>query len=66
MDSQPRQEAITCRRCKHYRISWDPKAPHACAAINFKSERLPCIVVYEESGIECQVFEPKPGATTRR
>lgn len=51
---------VTCRRCKHYRVSWDPKAPHACTKMEFKSNRLPSMVVYESSGIECQMFELKP------
>ena len=51
---------VSCRGCKHYRISWDPKAPHACAAMGFKSQKLPSIVVYETSGIECQMFQAKP------
>jgi hypothetical protein len=47
-------------------VSWDPRAPHACMAMGFKSQKLPSIVVYESSGIECQVFEPRPATTTPR
>jgi hypothetical protein len=53
------EQAVSCRRCKHYRISWDPNAPHGCDAMGFKSQKLPCVVVFETSGIECQLFEAK-------
>ncbi|HLQ33465.1 MAG TPA: uracil-DNA glycosylase [Chloroflexota bacterium] len=55
---------VSCRRCKHYRISWDPRAPHACTAMGFKSQKLPCVVVYESSGIECQLYAAKPEKPT--
>jgi hypothetical protein len=65
MAEQARQ-TVSCRGCKHYRVSWDPRAPHACTAIGFKSQKLPSIVVYESSGIECQMFEPRAAPTTPR
>ncbi len=57
--AEPAAPTISCRGCKHYHVSWDPRAPHACYAMDFKSQKLPCLVVYETSGIECQLFEPK-------
>lgn len=54
--------AVLCRTCKHYRVSWDPRAPHSCTALGFKSNRMPSVIVYESSGIECQLHEPKPKA----
>jgi ribosomal protein L37E len=57
---QPVAEHILCRRCRHYKVSWDPNAPHACEAMGFKSQKLPSLVVYEASGIDCQMFAPKP------
>jgi hypothetical protein len=50
----------SCRLCKHYRVSWDPAAPHGCTALGFKSSQMPSVVVYETSGIECQLFALKP------
>ena len=60
----PSAQQASCRRCKHYRVSWDPRMPHLCAAMDFKSQRLPSIVVYESSGMECQMFEAKPDRPT--
>jgi hypothetical protein len=62
----PASPAVLCRTCKHYRVSWDPRAPHSCSAIGFKSQKLPSLIVYESSGIECQLWEakgppPRPG-----
>ncbi|HLG73903.1 MAG TPA: uracil-DNA glycosylase [Chloroflexota bacterium] len=56
----PSAQPVNCRGCKHYRVSWDPRMPHLCAAMDFKSQRLPSLVVYESSGMECQMFAPKP------
>jgi hypothetical protein len=58
--------APSCRLCKHYRVSWDPAAPHACTALGFKSQKMPSLVVYESSGIECQLFTLKPRPATQR
>lgn len=48
-----------CRNCKNYFITYDPVKPHGCRAMGFKSKRLPSQVVYESSGIVCQLFDPK-------
>jgi hypothetical protein len=58
--AEPAAQAASCRACKHYRVSWDPRAPHACIAMDFKSQKLPSVIVFESSGLECQMFEPKP------
>jgi len=53
---------VSCRRCKHFQISWDPRAPYSCAALGFKSQQMPSLVVFQSSGLECQAFEPKKPA----
>ena len=58
--------AVMCRSCKHYQVSWDPGKPHACIVLGFKSRQLPCLVVYESSGLECQFHEPKPRRVSER
>lgn len=65
MAEQQAPGQVVCRRCKFYRVSWDPAAPHGCDAIGFKSQKLPSLVVLQTSGMECQLFQPKD-ATTRR
>ncbi len=48
-----------CRQCGHFYITWDKQYPYGCKAMGFKSERLPCLVVREASGLECQFFAAK-------
>ncbi len=60
MDEPTAAGRIACQRCRHYRITWDPRAPYGCEVHGFKSRRLPSLVVYESSGLECQAFLPKP------
>lgn len=48
-----------CRRCRHYRVTWDPARPHGCDAMGFKSARPPSEVVYENSGEPCRLYDPK-------
>ncbi|HEU0167795.1 MAG TPA: uracil-DNA glycosylase [Chloroflexota bacterium] len=58
------QEArVTCRACRHYHITWDPKAPHGCGALGFKSSQLPSLVVFQSSGLQCHAYAPKPTQT---
>jgi hypothetical protein len=51
---------IACIKCRYYQVTWDPRLPYGCRAHAFKTHRNPSIIVYETSGIECQLFEPKP------
>lgn len=51
-----------CRTCVHYYITYDPRHPYGCRAMNFKSKRNPALVVYESSGIICQLYTPKKKA----
>jgi len=55
----PPARRLSCRACRHYHITWDPRAPHGCGALGFKSQQLPSLVVYQSSGLECQAFQPK-------
>ncbi len=50
---------IACIRCRYYQVTWDARRPYGCRAHGFKTHRNPAVVVYETSGIECQLFEPK-------
>ncbi len=50
---------VACSRCRFYRVTWDPRLPYGCAAHGFKSQRNPAQVVYESSGLECQLFAPR-------
>lgn len=48
-----------CLKCMHYFITHDPGRPYGCRAMAFKSRSNPARVVYESSGIICQLYTPK-------
>ena len=50
---------VACHRCRYYKVTWDLHQPYGCLAHAFKTQKNPALVVYETSGIECQLFEPK-------
>jgi hypothetical protein len=49
--------APKCTRCRHYFITYDPRFPYGCRAMNFKSRATPCLEVEAASGIPCQMFQ---------
>ncbi|MBN1569942.1 MAG: uracil-DNA glycosylase [Acidobacteria bacterium] len=50
---------VSCMKCRYYQITWDAHMPYGCLAHGFKTQRNPALVVYESSGLECQLFESK-------
>lgn len=52
-------QAIPCKRCIYYYITWDPSAPNGCKFHGFKSKLLPSVVVYQSSMMNCQAFTQK-------
>jgi hypothetical protein len=63
MDGKTPEKAV-CIKCRHYQITWEARNPYACLAHGFKSHKNPALVVFESSGIECQLFAPKSTART--
>ncbi len=51
---------VACLKCRYYQVTWDVQRPYGCRAHNFRAHRNPALIVYENSGIECQLFEAKP------
>ena len=51
---------IRCFDCKHYFVTWELAQPKGCKAYSFKSMTVPSVVVEQESGQPCTLFEPKP------
>jgi hypothetical protein len=48
---------IDCHRCRHYFITWDPRFPHGCRRMGFKSRMYPSDEVRQTmSGHECRLF----------
>ena len=52
-------ESPNCWKCRFFKISWDPKFPYECQAMDFKSQGLPCAQVLGIDGRECQSFSRK-------
>ncbi|TKB09040.1 uracil-DNA glycosylase [Desulforhopalus sp. IMCC35007] len=48
-----------CIKCMHYFITYEPSNPYGCRAMGFKSRKNPARVVFESSGMECQLFKAK-------
>jgi len=59
MQEEERSKAIACYRCRYYRVTWDVRFPYGCDAHRFKTRQSPSLVVFEASGIPCQLFERK-------
>lgn len=59
MDTEPRDTALSCKRCACYYITHDPAFPYGCRALEFKSRRQPCLDVLEASGQPCRYFRGK-------
>jgi hypothetical protein len=56
---EPTNKRPNCWGCKHYFITWDMNRPYGCHALNFKSKTTPSLVVFQSSGMQCQMFSPK-------
>ncbi len=54
-----KSSGASCQRCRHYQVTWDMQKPYGCRAHGFKSKKNPAAVVFESSGVECQLFELK-------
>ena len=54
-----RFKRIACRNCRHYLLTWDVHLPYGCRAHGFKSAKSPAWSVYEASGMECLLYQPK-------
>jgi hypothetical protein len=48
-----------CIKCIHYFITYEMARPYGCRAMGFKSKKNPARVVFENSGLECQLFVSK-------
>jgi hypothetical protein len=48
-----------CSKCIHYYITHDALMPFGCRAMKFKSANNPAQVVFDSSGMHCQLFSAK-------
>jgi len=50
----------TCHKCRHYYVTWEPKFPHGCRIMGFKSRQMPVVEVRRAMhGKDCLYFEVK-------
>ncbi|MCK5540297.1 MAG: hypothetical protein KAI69_05165 [Deltaproteobacteria bacterium] len=49
----------SCRQCRHYYVTYDPKKPYGCRAYSFKAKENPAQVVLSSSGKPCLMFDAK-------
>ncbi|MDR2034493.1 MAG: uracil-DNA glycosylase [Helicobacteraceae bacterium] len=52
-------ERIDCRKCRHFKITWENARPYACAFFGFKDVHIPSATVFASSGFACREFAPK-------
>jgi hypothetical protein len=53
-------KAPDCRRCKHYKVTWEPSFPHACTLFGVKCRNhLPSMEVFLSAGKHCFSFQQK-------
>lgn len=55
---------VVCRNCINYYITHDTNAPYGCRALGFKSKKNPAAVVYESSGMQCQLYRARKNKTS--
>ncbi|MDR1249372.1 MAG: hypothetical protein LBK63_08735 [Treponema sp.] len=60
MDST--QRAPDCRKCGHFKITWEPAFPRSCLVFGIKSRNYPSIEVYRATGRHCPSFRPREGS----
>jgi hypothetical protein len=59
MAPEDSSKKVACIRCEYYQVTWDAQRPYGCRAHNFKTRKNPAAVVFESSGMECQLFREK-------
>lgn len=59
-------ERIACMKCKHYHVTFDPKAPRGCKLYGFKSTVMPYVLVKQSSGQDCTSFDEKIKPTNEK
>ncbi|MBC8451399.1 MAG: hypothetical protein H8D72_01690 [Planctomycetes bacterium] len=53
-----------CGRCQHHFVTYEASMPHGCRLFGIRSQRLPSMIVRQETGQDCTAFELKPGHVT--
>ena len=56
--------APDCRRCRHFKITWEPAFPRACLLFGVKCKTMPATEVFLSSGKHCFAFQAKKQMAT--
>jgi len=59
MDMELDDKPLGCNNCLHFYITHDANFKYGCRALDFKSKRLPILVVKEASEQQCHFFQKK-------
>ena len=51
--------APDCLKCRHFRVTWEPAFPRACALFGIKCRNLPSMEIFLSNGKHCFAFEAK-------
>ena len=54
-----KETEINCFNCIYFYVTWDDKFPRGCRAMDFKTNKIPSMLVRESSGMECTRFKAK-------
>lgn len=57
--------APDCLKCKHYYVTWDASFPRGCRIFDFKSQQLPSMEVFRNTGRHCPSYAPSPNIENR-
>lgn len=49
----------SCLKCAFHFITYDPRFPYGCRAMNFKSRTLPQHEVEAATGMNCQSYQAR-------
>ena len=47
------KEVVRCHGCKYFFITHQPSRPYGCRKFGFKAKKLPAVIVFETTGIQC-------------
>ena len=53
------ENPVDCFKCRYFYVTWDAGRPRGCKAFGFKTEKMPSVIVFENSGADCLKYSPK-------
>ncbi len=59
MENKKEGTLVNCFFCEHFHITDDVKRPYGCYPMDFKSDRMPAVDVYNNTRMDCSLFVRK-------